>query len=272
MKIEPDYASDKTEKEEQLEEKEFCVQAWFLDEYKSDTTQQNYQPPTENNMPEINKRYKLNALPRLLDQLISACLEKMDIMKDLVVELFLPLAFLNATDCNIHQWTVDVGLENYKAISCVYPLVVRSLDRIKYGNVNMLRKWKRNWYRLNQQETIAQPRFLSNEHCGEDISLEGNTCLAFVVVPPPIHYSIRKPPRHIFTWMLRDGISVALWPRWSETSLHETQIREAYTDILVGRHFSELPELIWQKRKEEKHLLVVSSQYFGVAWAESVGQ
>ncbi len=250
VKIQPYYASQETSQEH-----EFYVRAWFLEEYKSDVDKQNYEP-----LATSNQRYKLGALEQLLNELVSVCTRKIiamsrdDNLNVLMVELFLPFAYLNYPDCNIHQWMIGKGYR--KALSRVWPLVVRSLERADCDEPMVLYEWKQNWNILKQQRTIAEPRFLNREHFEKEISLEGVACLAFTAVPPPIRDIRQLPSGHIFTQMLIDGTSIALWPR-SDINLDEAQVQDAYKTILSGCHFSQLPETVWKKRKEEQeHLLV----------------
>jgi len=245
MKIDPYYALG-----EESEENEFYVRAWFLEKYKSDTDKQNYEPLSTS-----NKRYTFNMLEQTLNELVSVCIGKINAisrdgnMKVLMVEIFLRFAYLNYPDRDMHHWMIDRGFGNRKAISNVWPLVVRSLDRVDCDEQSVLYEWKCNWDRLKQQRTIAEPLFLNREYFEKATSLDGKICLAFTVVPPPIKEIHKLPTGHIFTQMMSEGTSIALWPR-SESGLDEMQVREAYKTILSECHFSELPSTIWKKRKE----------------------
>ena len=237
VKIDPYY---------DLEEKEFNVRACFLAEYKSNTVQEDYKP-----LPNSNKRFKSGELEQELNRLIRECMKLINRKNVLVVELFLRFVDLNSSDCDMHHWKVNKTFGS-SAMSLEYPLLVRSLDRADCDDDEMVMyDWHHNWEKLKEQKTIVQPRFLSREQFEKDISLKDDMCLAFTVIPPPIEVPRKLPPGHIFSRMMGDGTSIALWPR-PDSSLDgtdETQIREAYLTILSGYDFSELPEKIWEQRR-----------------------
>lgn len=244
--VDPYYAM-----EESAQEQKFYVRAWFLPTFHEgdNATEKHYEP-----LATKNELYTLAEIEQLLNRLTNQCLARImaasrSHMSVLMIELFLRFAFLNYPACDMHGWKILKGFGSSKPVSSVYPLVVRSLDRLDCDEEIVLYEWIQNWNELTQQKSLENLCFLQREAFEKDLCLEKESCLAFLQMPPLIENTSPLPTGHIFTQMLSSGVSIALWPR-CEIDLTEEQLREAYTEMLVGCHLAKVPEVLWEKRKD----------------------
>src|SRR3989442_97383 len=70
----------------------------------------------------------------------------------------------------------------------------------------------------------------------------------------------------IFQNMLSGGTSVALWPRQYCKHLDEEVIEQEYPSLLDGCHFSTLPKMVWERRKEAARDQTLLANHLTLFW------
>jgi vWA-MoxR associated protein C-terminal domain/Effector-associated domain 2 len=241
---------------------EFEIHAWLIHE-QNDKTVPIYG--------DVKEEASLEEIPCILDELISRCEEYANAF---IVELFLPFTLLNCdtSETDVHIWKLDVGFGNTIAVSHKYPLVLRSYDRtyeinkLKPGVRRRLRQaWESNWAICkNCGVVMLRWPLKEKDTCKVHLVawLQEAACLTMMFVPPMFD----KTQPHIFQKMLSAGTSVALWPRLYCKDLDEEVIEQVYRNLLEGFHFSTLPKLIWERRKEAARDESLLANYVTLFW------
>jgi hypothetical protein len=225
---------------------EFEIHAWLIREQNDKTVPM---------FGDVKENVPLEEIPSVMEELISHCAEYSDAF---TIELFLPFRLLNcdSSEIDVHNWKLDAAFGNSIAVSHKYPLVLRSYDRIyevnklKPGVRHRLRQaWQSNWAICKNCRVVMlrwplKEKDSSKEHLV--VWLQEAACLTMLFVPPAFDEILP----HIFKKMLSAGTSVALWPRLYCNHLEEEVIEQGYRSLLEGNHFSTLPKMIWERRKE----------------------
>jgi hypothetical protein len=165
-----------------------------------------------------------------------------------MIELFLRFPYLHHPTCDAHSWKISKGFGLTKPVSSVYPLVIRSLDRLDCEIEIAFDEWEQSWNGLAQLKFLSNWHFLQHKAFEEELYLEKNACLAFLEIPPLMEENSPSPNGHIFKQMMSAGVSLALWPH-ARVDLTEEQFQEAYKELLGECHLANIPEVLWEKRK-----------------------
>jgi vWA-MoxR associated protein C-terminal domain len=222
---------------------EFEIQAWLIYEQNKKTT---------NLYGYSKEEVTLEEMPFLLDELILESERYADMF---TIELFLPLTLLNCDKTDVHTWKLYDQYDSY-AISHKYPLVLRSYDRIYRMNkkrpeikLRERKAWENNWAICKKYQEIMLNWTLKEKDARKanlTAWLQSVACLTLTFVPP----TFDETQTHIFHKMLSAGISVAIWPRGYCKGLDEDIVEQTYHHLLEGSHFSTLPEMILERRRE----------------------
>jgi hypothetical protein len=241
---------------------EFEIYAWLIREQKGKTA------PI---YADVKEEAKLEEISSILDNLISQCEEYANTF---TIELFLPFMLLTCdkSETDVHTWKLDVGFGNTIALIHKYPLVLRSYDRVyeisklKPAVRRRLRlAWESNWTICKNCGVVMlrwplKEKDSSREHIVA--WLQEAACLTMMFTPPA--FDELQP--HIFQKMLSAGTSVALWPRLYCKCLNEEVVEQAYRSLLEGYHFSTLPKIIWERRKEAARDETLLANHLTLFW------
>ena len=135
----------------------------------------------------------------------------------LSIEVFLPIEVLNEA---VDQWPIPYGLDEDRPIGQIWPLVVRSYDRLYHVDLAFTQdSWTRKWGQWPHDGLKATPAEVTwlkegkdyDDNLSDRLRSSGPICLALSLTPPG-HDGVKKPD-----WTLKrivsSGVPIALWLR-----------------------------------------------------------
>lgn len=162
-----------------------------------------------------------------------------------VVEFVLPWELLNA---EVDWWRKEIDSDRPTALAMDYPVVVRSLERLR--TTRWHRRWHQRWHQLRTAPTSSKVHRsmpagkdylsrLENELKGDD------RIVALVLSEPPAQLGTTG--QQEVTAALRAGLPVIIWHRADCTS---TAFRTAVEGLVSDAGLAQLPERAKQLRHQ----------------------
>lgn len=185
-----------------------------------------------------------DAIERLFDLLRQVPEHIDDDIEEVVVEVILPRALITWP---VDQWEVDREFPH--ALGTAYPVVVRSLDRLRRAELHP--PWGRKWRWLAENGRRADHSYFRDvEVCDQlDVSALRATLLR---TEPPVVLVMRTPPLEsdglgadAFSAGLHGGIPIMMWCRDSAVS---EQFQEQIRVRLAGGDLLRLPQRVFELR------------------------
>ena|SRR2546422_1192318 len=162
-----------------------------------------------------------------------------------IIELFLPDELLH-TNISQRRMTIDGG-----TLCSIYPVVIRSLDRVREQDHIVMNNWKRYWDRLKEIKNIQLTIFHKEEYHKlkadfQNIllgALEHGEFPIFAFVPAP--NLAEKPPLEA---VRKTGTPIAFWLCSLPDRFNPITFAKACKKLLANRDFATLPHFLWEQR------------------------
>ncbi|AHH96334.1 hypothetical protein BC739_005667 [Kutzneria viridogrisea] len=196
-----------------------------------------------------DRTYELSEIPDVIDRLLLDCGERLPAAEaDLTVEFILPHRLLVAP---VDNWLISSDSPFRREVGVDFPVVVRSLERLRNRSLSLRAQWRAKWRWLQEQsgqrpgegvrwvgeEEGADPARLFRELAGEQ-----PVCLAWDRTPTPEHQSADS----VLGAAIFAGTPVALWCRED----HGAGGHEQAVELLTGGSLLRLPDHALRARQE----------------------
>jgi hypothetical protein len=162
-----------------------------------------------------------------------------------VLEFLLPRSLLGL---DIFEWRKDHVFGNPRPLHLDYPIVLRSLDRMRARHWH--RVWQDRWRSLVQDPSPARVHFGQPADMSEpyrvDALLSDPQWVSMVLCAAPSAEQKPQPGTDEFAAALQRGLPAVIWhPQATPETL-----REVVTLLLDGRDLTELPERVQAARRD----------------------
>jgi len=185
-----------------------------------------------------------DAVERLFDLLRQVPEHVDDDIEELVVELILPRTLITWP---VDQWQVDRELPH--ALGTAYPVVIRSLDRLRRADLHA--PWGRKWRWLTNNGQRADHSYFRDVDVHDQPAVSALRAM-LLRSEPPVALVMRTPPLEsdvlgadAFSAGLHGGVPVMVWcrdPTMSEEFQEQIRVRLVKGDLL------KLPQRVFELR------------------------
>lgn len=162
-----------------------------------------------------------------------------------IIELFLPDELLHT---NISQRRMIIG---GGTLCSIYPVVIRSLDRVREQDHTVINNWKRYWDSLNVIKNIQLTIFRKEDYLELEAdfqnillgALEHGEFPIFAFEPNP--NLAEKPPLEA---VRKTGTPIAFWLCSLPEGFNTITFAKTCKKLLANRDFATLPHFVWEQR------------------------
>jgi vWA-MoxR associated protein C-terminal domain/vWA-MoxR associated protein middle region 0/Effector-associated domain 2 len=188
-----------------------------------------------------DRTYSVEEIPEVIDRALLECGKLLVADRvELMVELILPHHLLITP---VDQWLITSGTPFRRHIGVDYPVVVRSLDRMRATSLPVRNQWHAKWRWLQEQSSrhpdtairwmvVADGR--DAERLYRELTGDQPVCVTWEGPPPPEHQRMDS----VLGAAIWAGTPVALWCREHHSEGAHVQLNE----LLAAGALHRLPE------------------------------